>query len=42
MDNICESVSLDQNLNILLKRYMPYNEDLNRVYMDVVNKQKEQ
>jgi hypothetical protein len=35
LDNVYESINLDQIKNILLKRYIPYNEDLNRVYTDV-------
>jgi hypothetical protein len=37
LDNICESVSLVQNKNVLLKRYAICTGDLNMVYMDVDN-----
>jgi hypothetical protein len=36
-----ESVSLVDNKNDILNRYIPYAEDLNKVYADVTCKQTE-
>ena len=33
LDNMCESVSLVDNKNNILNRYLPYTEELNGVIM---------